>query len=765
MTWNAWLARMPVTPREAVPLSVGEEGQVSFCDSPVRLHVARLASQLSVVLMVIAAGVSAAAASAAMIEVSAVSASTDSRPTEMVSPAPEVNPEPVVWRTPTPPANPQAGDVWVNPKDSAEMVYVPAGEFLLGTSEAQIEAWMQEHPEDHRDQFKNEQPQCRVALPAYWIDKYPVTIGQYRQFCQETGRRPPEETVAGGRDNCPMDDMAWQDAVDYARWSGRRLPTELEWEKAARGIDGRIFPWGNEWDPGKCGNSSNSGGGPKPVGSYPSGASPYGVIDMAGTVLQWCGDWYDEKAYDRYAKGDLTPPAGGAERVLRCPSWDNGAYPRSFRAAARGSFEPGPQVSNTGFRCARGPAGTTSVPQGPPPGSISGRVFDSHGQPLSGVRIYPVAKPERFTPSGPHGNYLLPEVGAGGATRARGGERRNVSVMYAKDGKPYDPGCRDLPVDHWAYKEIGAVLHAGIMPAHSDRSGKRLFRPEGSMTRAELAQTLSRVLKLKPLRPAKPTFSDVPKSHPAYGAIEALARSQSLPPGLRSRFSPGRSITRADVMAFFFRALGFVPSSLANTDFSDVPKDYWAWPEIYAVAYRELYDLMPDVNYHGDSRQPASFHPEKPVTRAQLAVYLVKAFKSIKLTEKGYGPRTVHYYIGPEDHAVSDIYLTPCGDVGEVVGVAKAAGGKPISGARVSISLRPVRDDSWDRVTDAKGRFHFYNIPSGSYGYYVFDERSPGAYRTPGWENMVIVHAGAVTQLNLSGLLPPEPNRRGRRTR
>ena len=197
-----------------------------------------------------------------------------------------------------------------NPKDGAVMVYVPAGEFLMGSTDGKVN--------------DNERPQHKVYLTGYWMYKCPVTVAQYRKYCHATGRQMPEQPV-WSQDDHPIVNVNWHDAADYAHWAGVALPTEAQWEKAARGTDGRVYPWGNDWDSAKCVNAT---GGTKPVGSCSAGASPYGALDMAGNVWQWCADWY---AADYYRKAPATIHAARRRGQRGCCAAVLLNYPGYFR--------------------------------------------------------------------------------------------------------------------------------------------------------------------------------------------------------------------------------------------------------------------------------------------------------------------------------------------------------------------------------------------------------------------------------------------------
>lgn len=207
-----------------------------------------------------------------------------------------------------------------NQKDNAEMIHIPAGDFLMGDSD------------------QNDNPRRRVHVAGYWIYKNLVTVGMYRKFCNATNRPMPSAPSFDPnwqQDDHPMVDVTWDDTQAYCKWAGVSLPKEAEWEKAARGTDGQKFPWVGDWDASKCANSvGSSRSGTASVGSYPQGASPYGVLDMAGNAWQWCDDWHDNSS---------------TQRVLRGGSWSTND-PDRFRCAFRLSYGPGSRFDNDGFR-------------------------------------------------------------------------------------------------------------------------------------------------------------------------------------------------------------------------------------------------------------------------------------------------------------------------------------------------------------------------------------------------------------------------------
>ena len=224
--------------------------------------------------------------------------------------------------------------------DGKEMVLIPAGPFIMGSEE-----------------YGPETPQRTVDLGAYHIDRHPVTNAEYERFVDATGHGAPQgwsgKQYPEGKADHPVYMVTWHDANAYATWAGKRLPTEAEWEKAARGTDGRRWPWGNEFDEAKTvvwENAMILGATTVPTTEYLDGASPYGVCHMAGQVEEWVEDWY--KAYP----GSLydSPCYGQRYKVVKGGSWfytqqyARCAYRRCERPGAAGFAD----CDGPGFRCA-----------------------------------------------------------------------------------------------------------------------------------------------------------------------------------------------------------------------------------------------------------------------------------------------------------------------------------------------------------------------------------------------------------------------------
>jgi formylglycine-generating enzyme required for sulfatase activity/serine/threonine protein kinase len=262
-----------------------------------------------------------------------------------------------LWRLPR-----SAGDL--------ELVAVPEGDFSMGSEAV--------------DALDNEKPKhAHPMTHSYWIGRFDVTRAQYRAFCKDSGHAEPERAsfddhLGVSADQHPVVKVSWDDAKAFCAWAGLVLPTEAEWEKAARGTDGRTFPWGGDvWDPAKANfldascpgdkitvghktldewaapwggrDKAHSDGFPytSPVGSFAQGASPYGALDMAGNVWQWCEDAY-EASYKRFAGGDFSPAPASETRVSRGGSWSN--PPQSCRTSSRHGGPAGSHHEFVGFR-------------------------------------------------------------------------------------------------------------------------------------------------------------------------------------------------------------------------------------------------------------------------------------------------------------------------------------------------------------------------------------------------------------------------------
>lgn len=252
-----------------------------------------------------------------------------------------------------PPKDAAPGIETVKGKDGAPMILIPAGPFTMGSNEG----------------LPNERPEHIVELDAYYIDQYEVTLALYRKFL-DAGKHdsPPTwddeaATTVGDR---PAIGMKWPDADAYCKWAGKRLPTEAEWEKAARGTDARRYPWGSMQPFVDIANynrglwvseavtlaavTSGLEGMSVRHGLKEGGKSPYGLNHMAGNAAEWVSDWYDRDYYQNSPKKNPTGPAQGEKRVLRGGSWAD--LPLALRVTARISAEPEFEDRTIGFRCA-----------------------------------------------------------------------------------------------------------------------------------------------------------------------------------------------------------------------------------------------------------------------------------------------------------------------------------------------------------------------------------------------------------------------------
>ncbi len=234
---------------------------------------------------------------------------------------------------------PGSGEVTVSDKDSARLRYVPAGAFVMG----------------NEDGWAGQRPAHEVRLDGFWIDETEVTNRMYAACVEAGACLPPEDNTSYTRDRYYLDGqyaeypvvrVSWDNANDYCLWAGRSLPSEPQWEKAARGTDGRLYPWGNHApDRSLLNNSSVSFlDDTVQIGSYPQGATPYGALDMAGNVWEWTADWFDV-----YPGGDpqASESFGQTYRVLR-----GGSFVDAADATTRYPNYPELRNYDIGFRCA-----------------------------------------------------------------------------------------------------------------------------------------------------------------------------------------------------------------------------------------------------------------------------------------------------------------------------------------------------------------------------------------------------------------------------
>ncbi|MES1982053.1 MAG: SUMF1/EgtB/PvdO family nonheme iron enzyme [Pseudomonadota bacterium] len=230
-------------------------------------------------------------------------------------------------------------------KDPNPMVLIPAGKFTRGS--------------DHR--LPDEGPQYVADVPAFLIDKYEVTNLQYKQFIDATNRKSPSHfrnrTYPEGKVDHPVTYVSWHDAQAYCEWAGKRLPTDIEWEKAARGTDTRDYPWGDDFDVNKLNSpvrwkALNVEGDTTPAGAFEGGKSPYGLYDMSGNVWEWTASWYTQYPGNTWPSENY----GEQYKVLKGGSWWDCSFYRCGVSAPvfnRSYFKQNVKNSSFGFRCAK----------------------------------------------------------------------------------------------------------------------------------------------------------------------------------------------------------------------------------------------------------------------------------------------------------------------------------------------------------------------------------------------------------------------------
>ena len=273
----------------------------------------------------------------------------------------------------------------VNPIDGAEMVWVPAGTFRMGSTQEEIDGLWQANGwgPDWKQVPGDEKPAHEVTLTrGFWLHRHEVTNGQYGRFLAATGHEAhPHWDDYKAHERLPVNWVSWDDASAYAEWAGGALPTEAQREYAARGPAGHPFPWGGQWDRDRCNSAEYWAKKPlntiaawqawfdadlgdevtspeiiahlREVGSFPSGASWCGALDLAGNVWEWCADWYGKSYYAVSPVEDPSGPATATGRVLRGGSWNSFAL--GCRAAVRGLDAPAYRLRSSGFRVATTP--------------------------------------------------------------------------------------------------------------------------------------------------------------------------------------------------------------------------------------------------------------------------------------------------------------------------------------------------------------------------------------------------------------------------
>lgn len=297
---------------------------------------------------------------------------TSTQPPQAATQIPEPTLQPASTEIPTSPTTSPITEIIDD--FGVPMVLVPAGEFIMGNNAEDVLADCKKVISDCQlDWFKDQEPPHQVFLDEFYMDIYEVTNILYKACVDAGACAAPQNTSSKTHSNYygnsefsdfPVIYIDWSQATAYCKWRGANLPSEAQWEKAARGTDGRTYPWGNKFDGTRANfcdkncplnwsdKSTNDGyADVAPVGSFEEGKSPYGIYDLAGNVFEWTADWYSDTYYQNSPFSNPLGPDSGRYRVLHGGSWSDYAF--SLRAPYRLGFKPGEISDSLGFRCAK----------------------------------------------------------------------------------------------------------------------------------------------------------------------------------------------------------------------------------------------------------------------------------------------------------------------------------------------------------------------------------------------------------------------------